>query len=27
LNNIAVEWIPITHIHIHPIARLVFSKH
>ncbi len=27
LNNIAVEWIPFTRIHLHPIARLVFSKH
>jgi hypothetical protein len=26
LNNIKVEWIPISHINIHPVTRLVFSK-
>lgn len=26
LNNIAAEWVPFSHIHLHPIARLVFSK-
>ena len=27
LNNIAAEWVPINHVNIHPITRLVFSKH
>jgi hypothetical protein len=26
LNNIKVEWIPINHINIHPVTRLVFSR-
>ena len=26
LNNIAVEWIPFSHVHLHPVARLVFSR-
>jgi hypothetical protein len=26
LNNIKVEWIPISHINIHPVTRLVFSR-
>jgi len=26
LNNIMVEWIPISHINIHPVMRLVFSR-
>ena len=26
LNNIQVEWIPISHINIHPVTRLVFSR-
>ena len=26
LNNILVEWIPISHINIHPMPRLVFSR-
>jgi hypothetical protein len=26
LNNIKVEWIPVSHINIHPVTRLVFSK-
>ncbi len=26
LNNILVEWIPISHINIHPVTRLVFSR-
>ena len=26
LNNIKVEWIPFSHINLHPMTRLVFSK-
>ncbi len=26
LNNIRVEWIPISHIKIHPATRLIFSR-
>jgi hypothetical protein len=26
LNNIEVEWIPFSHIHTHPVARLVFNR-
>jgi hypothetical protein len=26
LNNIKVEWIPINHINIPPVTRLVFSR-
>jgi hypothetical protein len=26
LNNIKVELIPISHINIHPVTRLVFNK-
>jgi hypothetical protein len=27
LNNIAVEWIPFSYLHLHPVARLVFNRH
>jgi hypothetical protein len=26
LNNISVEWIPFSHIHVHPVARFVFGR-
>jgi len=26
LNNISVEWIPINHIHLHPLTRLAFNR-
>ena len=26
LNNIAIEWIPMEHIMLHPATRLVFSR-
>jgi hypothetical protein len=26
LNNISAEWVPINHLNIHPVTRLVFSK-
>jgi hypothetical protein len=26
LNNISAEWVPINHVNIHPVTRLVFSK-
>ena len=26
LNNIDAEWVPIKHVTIHPVTRLVFSK-
>ena len=27
LNNITAEWVPIKHVNIHPLTRLVFNKH
>ena len=26
LNNIEAEWVPIKHVNIHPLTRLVFSR-
>jgi len=26
LNSISAEWVPINHVNIHPVTRLVFSK-
>ena len=26
LNNISAEWVPINHVNLHPVTRLVFSK-
>jgi hypothetical protein len=26
LNSIKVEWIPIEHVMLHPVTRLVFSR-
>ena len=26
LNSITAEWVPIRHVNIHPVTRLVFSK-
>ena len=26
LNNITAEWVPIRHVNIHPVTRLVFSR-
>jgi hypothetical protein len=27
LNSISAEWIPISHVNIHPVTRRVFCKH